>query len=74
MRLAELEAQIRKLDATQRADLARWIVDTLDDLSGDELEALWVSEAERRLDELEQGLAPEISVEEILRRARAVIS
>jgi putative addiction module component (TIGR02574 family) len=72
--LQELEAQIRKLTLKDRATLAKWIVESLDDLSASEIEALWVDEAGRRLDELEQGLVAEIPAEEVLRRARATIS
>jgi hypothetical protein len=54
--------------------LAKWIVQTLDDLSEAEIDALWAEEAERRLDELEQGVAAEIPAEEALQRARAAIS
>ena len=74
MSLEELETEIRKLALKERAALAKWIVQTLDDLSESELEALWAEEAERRLDELEQGVAAEIPTEEALRRARAAIS
>jgi hypothetical protein len=74
MRLKELEAEIKKLDLKDRAALAKWLVESLDELSEAEIEALWVEEAERRLDELEQGLTPEIPAEEALRRARAAIS
>jgi hypothetical protein len=70
----EIEAEIRKLDLKERAQLAKWIVETLDELSEAEVEALWVEEAELRLDELEQGLVTEIPVEEALRRARERIS
>ena len=45
------------------------MIESLDDMS--EAEA---KEAERRLDELEQGRAAEIPAEEVLRRARATIS
>jgi hypothetical protein len=68
-----LETEIRKLALKERAALAKWIVQTLDDLSESEIAALWAEEAERRLDELEQGVAAEISAEEVLRRARAVV-
>jgi hypothetical protein len=74
MGLKELEAEIKKLDLKDRAALAKWLVESLDELSEAEIEALWVEEAERRLDELEQGLTPEIPAEEALRRARAAIS
>lgn len=74
MSLKELEAEIKKLDLKDRATLAKWIVESLDDLSEAEIETLWAEEAERRLDELEHGLVTEIPAEEALRRARAVIS
>ena len=74
MSLEELETEIKKLTLKERAALAKWIVQSLDDLSESEIEALWAEEAERRLDELEQGLETEIPAEEVLRRARAAIS
>lgn len=74
MSLKELEAEIKKLDLKDRATLAKRIVESLDELSKEEIEALWAVEAERRLDELEQGLATEIPAAEALRRARAAIS
>ncbi len=70
----ELEAEIRKLDIKERARLAKRIVETLDELSDAEIEALWVEEAERRLDELEQGVVAEIPGEDVLDRVRAAIS
>ena len=74
--LQELEAEIKKLTLKERAALAKWIVQSLDELSESEIEALcvWAEEAEHRLDELEQGLVTEIPAEEVLRRARAAIS
>ena len=74
MNLEELEAEIRKMNSKDRATLAKRIVESLDDLSDSEIEALWVEEAERRLDELEQGVVAEIPAEEVFRRARAAIS
>ncbi len=74
MNIENLEIQIKKLPLKDRAALAKKIVKSLDDLSETELEALWAEEAERRLDELEQGMETEIPAEEVLRRARAGIS
>lgn len=74
MGIKEIEAETRKLDLKDRATLAKWIVESLDELSEAEVEALWAEEAERRLDELEQGLVTEIPDREVLRRARAAIS
>ncbi len=70
----ELEAEIKKLDLKDRAALAKWIVESLDELSEVEIEALWVDEAEHRLDEIERGLVAEMSAEGVLRRARMAIS
>jgi hypothetical protein len=74
MSLKEIEAEIKKLDLKERAGLAKWVVESLDELSEAEVEALWVEEAELRLDELEHGLVAEIPAKEALRRARAAIS
>ena len=74
MKLEELEVEIKKLPLKDRSALARWIVESLDDLSEAEINALWVAEAERRLDESEKGLVTELPSEEVLRRARAAIS
>jgi hypothetical protein len=74
MSLKDIETEIKKLDLKDRAVLAKWIVESLDDLSETEIEALWVEEAEHRLDEMERGQLPEIPAKEVLRRARAAIS
>ncbi len=74
MELKELEAEIRKRDVEERAELAKRIIEGLDDLSETEIEALWAEVAERRLYELEQGLVTEVPAEEVLRLARAFIS
>jgi len=74
MSFDELVAEVKKLSLEERAALAKVIVESLDELSESEIEALWVREAERRLDELEQGRVTEISAEEVFRRARAAIS
>jgi putative addiction module component (TIGR02574 family) len=73
MSIKKIETEIRKLNLRERAALAKWIVESLDELSETEVEALWAEEAERRLDELEQGLVAEIPAEEVLRRSRAAI-
>jgi len=74
MSLKEIEAEIKKLDLKDRAALAKWVVESLDELSELEIEALWADEAERRLDEMERGQVAEIPAEEVIRRARAAIS
>ncbi len=73
MSLEELETEIKKLNLKDRSALAKWIVESLDELSEAEIGELWAEEAERRLDELENGLVTEIPAEEVLRRARAAL-
>jgi putative addiction module component (TIGR02574 family) len=74
MSLEELEAEIKKLTLKDRSTLARWLVSGFDQLSEAEIETVWAEEAERRLDEVEQGLVTEIPADEMLRRARAALS
>jgi len=74
MGLKEIEAEIKKLELKDRAALAKWIVESLEELSEKEIEALWADEAELRLDEMEQGQVNEIPAKEVLRRARAAVS
>jgi putative addiction module component (TIGR02574 family) len=74
MSFEELEAEVKKLSLEDWAALAKWIVESLDELSESEIEALWMEEAERRLDELEQGPVTDVPAEEVLRRARATLS
>jgi hypothetical protein len=74
MSIKEIEAEIMNLDLKDRATLAKWLVESFDDLSEAEIAASWAEEAEHRLDELEQGLVIEVSDREVIRRARAAIS
>ncbi|EAT60006.1 hypothetical protein CferDRAFT_2013 [Chlorobium ferrooxidans DSM 13031] len=55
MGIKEIEIEIRKLDLKDRATLAKWLIDSLDELPESEIEALWVEEAERRLRLFEKG-------------------
>lgn len=74
MNVKDLESQIMKLDLNDRAALAKRIVNSLDELSEAEIEALWIDEGERRLDELEQGMTTGVPAAEAIRRAKASIS
>jgi hypothetical protein len=41
MGIKEIEVEIQKLELKERATLAKWIVESLDNLSEAEVEALW---------------------------------
>jgi len=74
MELKELENETLKLSIEERAALAERLILSVDAPSDAENLHLWVSEAERRLHELREGSAIEVSAEEVFRRARAAIS
>jgi putative addiction module component (TIGR02574 family) len=74
MNLSEIENDILKLGMKDRASLAKWLLQSLEGLSEVELQNLWMEEAERRLDEMEQGLTAEIPAEEFFRRVRNAVT
>ncbi|MER3481396.1 MAG: hypothetical protein C4327_13250 [Meiothermus sp.] len=55
------------LDYKDRADLARRLLDSLEDLSPEEYEQAWLEVVVRRAEELRSGRAKGIPVEEVLR-------
>ncbi len=65
MSYQELETQVLNLSLKERAALAHELLQTLEQPSKEEIAALWLEEAERRL---EQGEMPIISGEEARRR------
>ena len=74
MELKELEHEIMKLSIEERAALAERLILSVDAPSDAENLRLWVREAERRVKELREHTAEEVSAEEVFRRARAAIS
>lgn len=70
----QLEAEVMKLGLDARARLAEKLLLSLDAPSEEENLRLWVAEAERRLKDLREGRAKEISAEETFRLARHAIS
>ena len=74
MKLEELEIEVMKLGLEERAALAEKLILSLDAPSEAENLRLWTAEAERRLRELREGTAMEVSAQEVFRRARAAIS
>jgi hypothetical protein len=71
MSLEELRAEALKLGPESRACLARELLASLDDMSDAEIERLWVDEAIRRDNELDEGTARAYPANEVLSRARA---
>ncbi len=71
MTIDELKREALSLDASGRADLARELLSSLDDLPEDEIERLWVEEALRRDAEIDAGTARMIPADEVFAAARA---
>jgi Putative addiction module component len=67
----ELEEIVLKLDLPTRAALAEKLLHSLDDLSAEENQALWLSEARRRREELASGKVQPLDGEDVLRRLEA---
>lgn len=73
MTVKELEAQALTLSVEERAWLARSLLSSLDSVSEEEVEALWLEEAKRRNDEAENDPSVEIPVDQSLREARKLL-
>jgi len=71
MTIQQVEAEALKLKPEARAELAEKLLRSLEDLSEDEIERLWVAEAVRRNAELDAGTASMRDAEDVFRDARA---
>lgn len=58
MDLHRIKNDIMKLGLKDRAALARWLLQSLDELSESEIQELWVAESEQRLDEMDRSVVP----------------
>ena len=70
MTLPDLESEVLKLSAAERAVLAEVLLKSLDDLTEDENERLWAEEAQRRYAASVDDPAQWHSAEGVLRAAR----
>jgi putative addiction module component (TIGR02574 family) len=74
MTIADLESKVLELDPKERARLAQRLLESLEALSGKEIEALWLAEAERRDQQLDQDPSRAIPGADVLREARSLLS
>jgi hypothetical protein len=61
------------LPAEKRAELAEQLLSNLDSLSGPEIEQLWFSEAARRAEEIDRGMAKRYSADEVRQQAQSLL-
>ena len=71
--LIDCEAEALKLSPTDRATLAEHLIASLDELNQEQIEQLWMEEADRRYREYKSGNITARSAEDVLRDARAAI-
>jgi len=74
MTTEQVESEALKLKPKARAELAEKLLRSLDDLSEEEIERLWITEAIRRDAELDSGSASMRDAEDVFRDARARLS
>jgi putative addiction module component (TIGR02574 family) len=68
--MQELRSRLKQLDRTERADLARYLIDSLGPNAEEEIAGAWERELDRRLEELKEGPAVGVPAEEVLARVR----
>jgi hypothetical protein len=71
MKLTKLESAALRLDPRSRARLAERLLSSLDDLAEDEIEELWLDEAERRERAWDAGEVEGIPADQVLRELRS---
>jgi uncharacterized protein YpbB len=73
MELNTIKNEALKLPAKLRADLARQLLNSLDNLEDSEIEDLWVEEALKRNEEIENEEVKVKSHESIMEEVRAML-
>ncbi|MEI7814063.1 MAG: addiction module protein [Coriobacteriia bacterium] len=71
MTVDEIMREALALDAAARASMAHELLTSLESLSEDEVERLWIEEARRRSADVKAGSAHTVSADESIARARA---
>jgi putative addiction module component (TIGR02574 family) len=66
-----IEKEALALPLPERAKLAERLLESLDELSEQEAEALWLDEAERRAREIDAGQVQLVTPDELERRVQA---
>lgn len=73
MDAATIEREALHLPLSERAKLAQKLLLSLENLTESELETAWLDEAERRAQEIDEGLVQLIPAEEVSRKARVLL-
>lgn len=67
-----IELSVLRLPKPDRAHLVHLLLDSLDDPSDTDIQALWLNAAKRRADEIDTGKAKLVSGEDLERQVQAL--
>ncbi|MEX0780345.1 MAG: addiction module protein [Balneolales bacterium] len=70
----EIESSALKLSIKQRARLASKLISSLDKGSEKQVEKLWLEEIDRRNQRLETGEAELVAEDDVMKKARSILS
>lgn len=73
MNIVTIEKEVLALPLEDRARLAEKLLESLENLSEQEFEQLWLDEAVRRAKEIDEGKVKLVSSEEFERRVQALL-
>ncbi len=71
--LERLAREALQLAPAQRAELADFLVESLNSVQPDEVQRLWIAEANKRLAEIRSGTVKAVSGKEVLAEARRLV-
>jgi hypothetical protein len=70
MTFKEMEAALQSLNDAEKIQLLKRLIEELDSDSDEEIEQLWLVEAQKRLKELKEGLVQPVPASEVIAIAR----
>ncbi len=71
LKVKEIEEEALRLPSSHRAQLAEYLIKSLDEDEDPEAEKLWVEEADRRYQEYKKGKIKAKSAERVFKEARS---
>jgi hypothetical protein len=71
--LEQIQQEILRLAPAQCAELADFLVESLESTPPDEIQRLWIAETNRRLSEVRSGSVRAVPGEEVLAEARRLV-
>ena len=70
MTLEEIEREIQRLEASEKAEISKLLITGLDKGCDEDVERAWLEEAQRRYLEMKEGKLSAVPANEVFSRAR----